>query len=160
LDHFGGFGAKMIVADFELRAESWGEVPPSLGILGLGPIAELFDECPRIPWDETRFPNERWKFLSKEDTLLRIVDNGVLKSAPENYFDQFLVERCPSEWTKSLYVIGNVMSGLFDLGHNVYDTFLFWRLCELIRKGEITCDGDLPRRGSVSGRAVKVRRAK
>jgi len=157
LDTFGGEGAKMIVADFPLRTAWQGETPSALGQLDLGPMAELFDKCPRVPWDASRFPADRWRNLMAEDALLRIVEDGVLRSAKEDLFDEYLLRRCSAAWNRYMRVIGYAMADLSEAGHRACDTFLLWRLRNLIECGMLACDGELPRHGASSRDGPKVR---
>lgn len=155
LAQFGGVNARMIVADYPLRGAWRGEAPTGLGGLQPEAIAELLDECPRLPVDPSRFPEDRWKTLVDENALIRIVDDGVLRSAPEDYFDKFLLACCPSEWTSWRRVIGDC----WDCDHSPCDRLLLWRLRELVQREQIVCDGELPIYGTVPAREVHVPRA-
>jgi hypothetical protein len=159
LDQFGGTGSEMIVADYALQDAWRGEPPLGLGELGERQIAELLDKCARLPSDLSRFPAARWRSLIADDALLRIVDDGLLRSAPENYFDRFLLERCSAGWAKWQRVVGNAMVDIMDTGHSADDLLLFWRLCELIQRREIACNGELPRYVDGSRDTVMVRLA-
>jgi hypothetical protein len=133
--------SRMIIADYPLRGAWRGESPRGLSELSEGPMAELFDECPRVEWDEKRFPMGRWRTLMDDAAVLRVIDNGVLKSAPPDHYDNSLLDWCPSVWTKWYRVVGDTM------GHAIQaidDLFLRWRLQELIATGTIECDGQLP----------------
>lgn len=157
LHHFGGEGAEMIIADYPL-SESWrGEAPFSLGELNQGVQGELLDECPRLPWDPSRFPRQTWSSLMSDDARLRVLIGGRLQSASDDYFDDTLLACCPSEWTKCLRVIGHAMGALWDIGHSVQSDFLIWRLRHLILEGFIQCDGALPRFGDQMNR-LSIRR--
>jgi hypothetical protein len=159
LAQFGGAGAQLIVADYPVRDAWRGEPPYGLGALQQASMGELLDECHRLPAKHSRFPEHRWKGLMNENALIRVVDNGVLRSAPDDYFDQFLLAHCPVEWTKWRRVVGDTMFRILDLGHSACDRLLIWRLRELIQREEIACDGALPVYGSVLGSKVSVRRA-
>jgi hypothetical protein len=158
LAQFGGAGAQMILADYPLRDAWRGEPPRGLGELQEEAIGQLLDECPRLPLQSARFPEGRWKRLMAEDALIRVVDGGVLGSAPEDYFDRFLLEHCPVEWTRWNRVIGDAMVNLGDIGHSVSDMLLHWRLCELVAREEVRCDGEPPVYGAAGSRELRVRR--
>lgn len=158
LDRFGGEGAHMIVADQVLRDAWEGEITPRLGSLNEQQVAELLDEYPRVPRDEARFPANRWEQLVAENALIRVVNNGVLESAPDDFFDQFVLAQCSREWADCRRVIGNSMVSIWDAGHHIGDTLLTWRLRELIRQGKIACEGGLPQVASRSAQAARIRR--
>ena len=144
LDQMGDAGGQMIVADHPLKG-AWRDEPPfGLGELNEEFMAKLLADCPRSDWDPTRFPLEKWRGLRQEGSLLRIVENGQLVTAPPDVFDGFLLRRCSTEWTKWLRVIGYVMCDVSDAGHRIDDQFLLWRLRELIKRGAIGCEGELP----------------
>lgn len=158
LAQFGGGDARTIVADYPLR-DAWRGAPPDgLGGLQEESIADLLDGCPRVPVDPSRFPEDRWKNLMEEDALIRIVDGGVLRSAPDTYFDQYLLACCPAEWTNWRRVLGNTMVYNWDFDHNPCERLLFWRLRELVQSGQIVCDGEFPLYGNVPASEATVRR--
>lgn len=145
LDQFGAAGAQMIVADLALRGSWRGEPPLTLGELQQDQMAELLDEYPRASWDASRFSADRWQELVAEDALLRIVTDGALRSAPEDYFDQFLLEHCSHSWRKWFRVVADAVGSMWDAGHRADAEFLTWRLRDLIERGEVACNGELPR---------------
>ena len=157
LHNFNAEPAQMIIADYPL-SKSWkGEAPFSLGELDTDLQGELLDECPRVPWNESRFPRETWLSLMSDKALLRVVTDGRLRSAPDDYFDETLLRCCPPQWGKWLRVIGDTMGALWHTGHSTDSNFLTWRLRCLILAGAVECDGDLPKFGEPSN-AVRVRR--
>jgi hypothetical protein len=91
-----------------------------------------------------------------EETCLRIVDNGKLRSVDADYFDHFLLARCTTDWTKPHRLIADVMAEIWDAGHNLDATFLSWRLRELVKGNKIACDGESPMFGDPRN-APKVR---
>lgn len=159
LAEFGGAGTQMIVADYALQGSWRGQPPLQLGQLQARQIAELLDSCPRIPWNPSQFPEDRWHTLKAEDAMLRIVNGGVLQSARDNYFDEFLLARCSSDWAKVPLIVAHTMGDIGDIGHDAGAELLYWRVRELIQKGEIACDGALPVWPSVSADSPKIRRA-
>jgi len=158
LSQFGGLGTTLALADYPL-GRGWNGGPPlSLGELGIEPMAQLYDTCPRIPWDQSRFPEDRWGKLVAEDALLRVVLDGELQTAPEALFDHLLLARCRNEWTKWHRVIGDVMGDIWQTGQTADSTLLLWRLRDLIARGVVACDGEAPLFGSSVSDAVKIRR--
>jgi Protein of unknown function/Domain of unknown function (DUF1835) len=159
LSRFGGSGSRMIIADFGLQHSWEGEVPRSLGSLGVEPMGELLDECSRVDWDPARFPQDRWPALMAENALLRVVIDGQVQSVAEDLFDHFLLAACPPSWTKHYRVIGEAMGHhIWKAGHNVGDHFLHWRLRELVAQGMIATESDLPNWGTGSAAAIRIRR--
>lgn len=149
LERFGGSNAQMLVAP---RYESIS----GLGVRGLDSMAELLDSHPRVPWEPDQFPADRWSALRAENSLLRIVKDGVLQSAPSDYLDQFLLRRCSNNWTEWMRVVGNAMIDAGDAGHGIDDLFLQWRLRDLVRRGVIAANGDLPLYGERAVTVVKL----
>lgn len=159
LSQFGGTNLKLAVADFPFSG-TWNCKPPlKLGELGLEQMGQLYDECPRVPWDPSRFPENRWSVLVAENALLRVVNEGRIQSAADDYFDNFLLARCPDGWTKWLRVIAYTMGDIWDTGQSAGSDLLLWRLRSLIEDGQIACDGDPPLFGGSVSDAVKIRRA-
>lgn len=158
LSQFDGTEAEMVIADYPLSTSWKNQAPLGLGELNEDLMAELLDGCPRIRRDDYRFPRDRWLKLMIDDTLLRIVEGGAIQSVHESYFDDLLLEHCPSHDTNWQRVVGNTMAASFDnRRRSPSDDFLFWRLRELVRRGLIICDGE-PQLLSTGDRAAKVRR--
>lgn len=160
LSQFGGNGTRLAIADYNVRGTWNGKSPLKLGELGLEPMGELYDECPRVPWDPLRFPEDLWNTLVAENALVRVVaEGGHLRSAPDNYFDDFLLARCPVGWTKFHRVIADAMGDIWDTGQSAGSDLLLWRLRALINNGQISCDGEPPLFGGSVANAVKIKRA-
>ncbi len=71
-----------------------------------------------------------------------MLQQGSIIVRPENALDEYLLERCPLEWTKWYYPIGDAM-GDCD-GHNLLDdAFFSWRLRLLVEAGRVEAQGDL-----------------
>jgi len=156
LAEFGGEGAQMIVADYPLHG-TWRDEPPlRLSELQEDQIAELLDGCQRRAWNSSEYPEDRWSTLIAENSCLRIVERGGLRSVDADYFDHFLVAQCPTYWTKAHRLIGDVMGTIWNSGHSPDPAFLYWRLRELIQCSTIASDGELPMFGDPKN-APKVR---
>lgn len=136
LARFSGSGVRMVIADYPLEENWQGKAPLSLGELGLEPMGQLLDDCPRVPRDELRFPEERWQILVAEGARLRVVENGLLRSVPENYFDPLLLEQCSTEWQKWHRVVAHTMGAIWDKGQSAASTLMIWRLRILIETGK------------------------
>lgn len=149
LERFGSSGAEMLIA------------PQYKSIIGLGvhgtdSMADLLDNFHRESWDENRFPAERWSELRQENSLLRIVKDGVLQSAPSDHFDEFLLRRCSSNWTEWMRVVGNAMIDVDRAGQGIDDLFLQWRLRDLIRREVVSANGELPLYGEPAVTLVRL----
>jgi hypothetical protein len=158
LSQYGDADLKMAVADFPLCGHLGGEPILKLNEVSVESMEQLYEDCPRTPWDASRFPRDRWAELVAENALLRVVDGGQLRSAPDDHFDQFLLARCPRRWVKWYRVLGDTLGNLWKSGQSAGVDSIMWRLRTLIEDGKIACDGALPvLHGNVSD-AVKIRR--
>jgi len=145
----------MMIADFPIVGGWRSEPPLSLGELSVELLAQVLDR-PTQPWNASRFPIETWPTLAGEGALLRIVQDGRLQSAPADHFDQRLLQHCRTEWKPGFRIIGETMGRASDDGFALNDSFLRWRLAELIEAGRLDVQGDLAIHGVAN--AAKVRR--
>jgi hypothetical protein len=137
----------MIIADQPLSRGGWVNGPPlGLGELPKDLITELLDRAPRRAWPAERSTPNLWRRLRAEDSLLRIVDDGRLRSVEPDFFDPLLIEHTPDESTKWSRVVGRTMVEAAERGHNIGDAYLVWRVRELVKQGRIACEGELPGR--------------
>jgi hypothetical protein len=151
---------KMIVADYPLEGAWRGESPLSLGELSDPFMAQLLDGCSRQELDISRFPLEKWRILMDDAAVLRIVEDGQLRSARPDHYDDDLLYYCPETWTKWYRVVGETMGQASLLGNRIGDLFLRWRLEELIAVGAIECQGTLPHWDApVTTNPTRIRRA-
>lgn len=142
LDQFPDDTASMIAADYPLF-DGWRGLPPlSLGELGTDQIGSLLDSAERKAIDSRRFSESRWSELVEERSMLRIVDDGVLKSVSENSFDNFILARCSGDWRKLFRVIGETMGYACEF-HRLDSVFLSWRLRVLAAQGAIQTTGEI-----------------
>lgn len=155
---FGGYRTKLAIADYPFGGTWNSKSPLGLGELGIEPMGQLYDESPRVPWDPLRFPQDRWSTLVTENALVRAVDNGQLRSVPDDYFDSFLLARCPLEWVKWHRVIADAMGDIWNTGQSAGSDLLLWRLRMLIKDSQVACDGEPPFLGGSIADAVKIRR--
>ncbi|UPT62638.1 MAG: DUF1835 domain-containing protein [Hyphomonadaceae bacterium JAD_PAG50586_4] len=73
---------------------------------------------------------------------IRVLQQGAIVARPENHLDEYLLERCPLEWTKWYRPIGNAMAD-GDGQNLISDAFLSWRLRLLVEAGRVEAQGDL-----------------
>lgn len=138
--------APMIIADGPLSG-GWSEAPPlGLGELPAELMADLFDHAPRRQWPGPVTSGETWRRLRGEAGLLRIVEQGALRTVSEDYFDPLLLDRCLRDWEKWSRVVGRAMIDAMEEGHHIGDSFFIWRLRDLVERGRMECRGDLPGR--------------
>lgn len=136
----------MIIADEPLSG-GWSDAPPlGLGELPAELMAALLDDAPRREWPGERALGELWRRLRREDGLLRIVEQGALRTVSEDHFDYLLLKHCPGDWQKWSRVVGYAMIEAMEEGHQTGDAFFIWRLRELVERGRIECQGELPGR--------------
>jgi len=156
LDQIRPDNIRMRIADFPVTG-AWRDEPPfTLGELSVERLAEVFDH-PSEPWDSDRFPQQRWSTLVREGALLRVVSDGKLQSAPSDFFDEMILQRTPSAWTRWYRIVGDAMGSAWEAGHSVDDSMLKWRLSQLVSQGLLELDGDLSLHGV--DQAAKLRRA-
>ena len=153
--HVGIDGVQIKIADFSL-AGGWRNEPPlSLGELPVEMLGLVLDR-PAEPWNPRRFPLDTWIELVREAALLRVVLDGQLKSVPADFFDQALLKNASAAWTPFYRIIGQTMADASD-HHRIDDSFLRWRLSELVRAGELELDGSLAVHGvKDAGRVRRV----
>ena len=104
-----------------------GQFPPeTLGDLAVS-AAELHPDLRRMYAD-------RWLELVEENAPLRVVVNGTLMSVPEDFFDFALRRNLSADGPKKMgLVIAQTLQQIPGIG----DTWLYLRLMEMARKGEV-----------------------
>jgi Protein of unknown function len=142
LDKIRPSEAEILVADFPIHGNWRNEPPLGLGQLSTELLAQVLDRSPE-PWNAEQFRPDRWSELAREGALLRIAKVGQLYSAPADRFDENLLRNSPREWTRWHRVVGDTMGKAWDHGDSLNDSFLRWRLMEMVRHGRLELDGDL-----------------
>jgi Protein of unknown function/Domain of unknown function (DUF1835) len=159
LSQFAGADFKLAVADYPFD-ETWnGKAPLMLDQLDVEPMARLYDGCPRVQWDPVCFPETKWSALVADNALIRVVVNGRLQSGADDYFDGYLLARCPLAGAKWPRVVAEAMGDIWNAGQSAGSALLLWRLRTLIENDRIICDGQLPLFGGGVFEAAKIRRA-
>lgn len=143
LDLIGGSSAAMIVVDYPLDGAWRGKPPGSLGELNEDRFSDLLSKAEREPWNLARFPSDTWNALRADASLLRIAENGQIKSAREDHFDAELLAQCSFEWQNLNRITGETMVSLWDRDHNLDDLFLCWRLRVLAKQGRIASNREI-----------------
>lgn len=143
LDSFGDLPADIIRPDDFLPPHPKYGPAGSVGILNLDQVAECLDHAPRSPIGAEGHLRERWSQLKSQDTLLRVVEHGEVRSVEVDYLDRLIVAATPPDWERSIRVVGNALGAAFDEGRAIHSDFLFGRLGALVDSGTIEADGKL-----------------
>jgi hypothetical protein len=72
---------------------------------------------------------------------VRMLRHGSAAALPDSALDEFLLERCPREWTKWYRTIGNAMADC-DGQNLISDAFFSWRLRLLVVAGRVETQGN------------------
>jgi len=81
-----------------------------------------------------------WDKLKRENSNLRIYEDNKVKSAHVDYFDDMILRYTYKKFMHSTRTIGEVIGRAESY---ISDTFIFWRVTELIRNGRISYRGNL-----------------
>lgn len=82
-----------------------------------------------------------WKNVQSESSLLRILDtDGAIGQKHEAYFDKILLSNSSGEFQKAARVIGQTLA---DIHSAVSDSYLNWRLQELVQDKKLDFRGRL-----------------
>jgi len=125
----------------EYNIRGTGELAPE----SLALFQKSFAELPYLTEEKRMELEHEWNRLSNSTELLRVWKENKVHSVLEEYFDQFIIECAKSvgadrEFLKAPRVIGEAL-GLVD--QLVGDTFLEYRLKELIKREVFECKGSL-----------------
>jgi hypothetical protein len=78
-----------------------------------------------------------WERLLGTEHRLRILERDQIVGCDEGLFDPMLIAACPREFASAARIVGQVMG---ESPHLIGDSFLDYRLRELIARGEIEAD--------------------
>ncbi len=81
-----------------------------------------------------------WDKMKRENSNLRIYEDNKVKSAHVDYFDNMILRYTYKKFMHSARTIGEVIGRTESY---ISDTFIFWRVTELIRNGRISYRGNL-----------------
>lgn len=121
-----------------------GEIPPEK----LQVIYEQIQMKPSLSQVERKKLEQEWLTLAENREALRIWKNGRIESVPEDYYDQFIIQRAKylhrkpqlKGFMKAVRLIGDVLGYLEQY---VGDSFLEYRLKKLIKAGVFESEGSL-----------------
>lgn len=102
---------------------------------------DLFFQEMKI-WNETsrREYEKSWEILTKETHTLRRLEKGKIISIDDDYYDGYILDKCPKDFVMCARIIGEVMGHSEDF---LSDSFVYWRIMILIEKGLIDFSGTL-----------------
>lgn len=81
-----------------------------------------------------------WEKLKRENSNLRVYEDNQIKSAHIDHFDDMILCYTDKKFMHSARAIGEVIGKAESY---ISDTFIFWRVTELIRNGKISYRGNL-----------------
>lgn len=81
-----------------------------------------------------------WATLLLNQSVVRILENNCIRSVEETHYDQQLIDASSSVYQSAGRVVGTVMGTCNQI---VSDTFLDFRLRQLIRQGRLEAKGEL-----------------
>jgi len=111
-----------------------------LGECSIEDIKEMISNEIKIREIQIEEYKNDWINLCRNDSLLRIYEDGVIKSVNENYYDLSILKNCSKEFIKAGRVVGATMGKSFQL---VGDTYIEYRLRKLIEEKKVEYCGTL-----------------
>lgn len=94
----------------------------------------------KIEEEEFEHLLNQWNSLKSENSLLRVYEEGRVKSVDENYFDIDILKHTEKEFKKSARIIGTVMGASEN---RISDDYIFWRVQELVKSEMLEFKGTL-----------------
>lgn len=142
---------EILKQDYDIRGT--GELSPE----SLALFQKSFVEFPYLPEEKRMKFAHEWDRLSQSTEFLRVWKDDEVHSVQEDYFDQFIIECAKNvgadkEFHKAPRVIGEAL-GLAD--QLVGDTFLEYRLKELIKQEVFEYEGSLDQMRFYSVKLIK-----
>ncbi|MBW9157783.1 DUF3658 domain-containing protein [Clostridium tagluense] len=92
---------------------------------------------------------DAWESLKKDNSILRALKDGKVKSVDESYFDIAILKYTPKEFRNSMRTVGEVLGKSED---KISDEYIFWRINELIKAEKIEYKGKF----GVIGMEIKI----
>lgn len=128
--------------DIALQARAAGEIIPE--------NIEKYATA-KIRLDSSRYEKllNTWESLKKDNSILRVLKDGKVKSVDENYFDIDILKYTPKEFRNPVRTVGDVLGKSED---RISDEYIFWRIKELIKAGKIEYSG----KAAVIGMKIKI----
>lgn len=124
----------------------------SVGLMNPAMLRSLFGSERAATPEERERSRRTWDQLKAENAPFRVVTATGLKSAPDTYFDEPLIERATADWKPLARLIAEAMVYTDEPYMQVGDVMLQSRAVVLIEQGKLLADG-----GPWDGRACRVR---
>lgn len=104
------------------------------GVGELEPVtaALFYRKRRRVPECEAKLLYSCWEGLARENAPLRVVKEGKVVSAPEDYYDEIILANTPQEETAAAVVVGRTLGGVA-----INDCFIFERIRALALAGRL-----------------------
>lgn len=94
-----------------------------------------------ITLSEFEVDPDEWKKIADESASVRILEGGKkIIGKPETFYDSELQKNITGDWQKATRVLTNT---LHRMKIKTGDTFLMWRMKQLIQEGKIEAIGDI-----------------
>ncbi len=81
-----------------------------------------------------------WNQLKRENSNLRVYNDNKVKSVREDYFDEMILRYTCKKFMYSARTVGEFIGKAESY---VSDSFIFWRIIELIKNGKVSYRGNL-----------------
>lgn len=116
--------------------------PKGVGEIRVVDLDMFFHDAKKLSKEDIDKFVKTWKTLTTENSSLRVFMDGKIISVSQNFYDNqilnYTTEFSKDGFRKCARVIGHIMGISEDL---VSDSYLFWRIKELIKQGRINGRG-------------------
>jgi|GEM_PF-1321709 len=132
----------------DLRIHYWNGmkvVPRALGECSPPELMEAIQHIQPISEKRLEQYEAEWALLEKDSSVLRILEEGQIIPVEESYYDQVLLNATSDRFKPALEVVGAVMGSADQI---IADTFLNYRLRQLVENQQIEHQGSLYSLGS------------
>lgn len=132
----------------KLRIHYWNGmkvIPRALGECSPPELMEAIQHVQAIPEERMEQYRTEWKDLEKQSSVLRILEEGQIIPVEASYYDQVLMHAASDRFKPAAEVIGAVMGSADQI---IADTYLNFRLRQLIEDQRMECQGSLYSLGS------------
>lgn len=103
-------------------------------------LRQALQESRKITQKEHEQYAKEWDELMKSTSSLHVYDGNKIVGKPDNYYDKHILAECTNEFLPASKIVGNSMGKIEE---NIGDSFLDYRLRELIKQGKIILNGEL-----------------
>ena len=114
----------------------------AVSTLGEEELAALFDSQRAMTGQEREDAAQQWRALQAESAPFRVVTPSGLMSAPEDVFDELLLNQATRDWRKVARVVGETMGNNMEPYFQVGDMMLLRRVVALVKQGKLLAHGN------------------